>query len=150
MQKKIVGNFFPPEKKVIFAWFFATPSIRSRSLDQPLVPGVSLYLSFFSNLHALLFTNFGGSQIAESLGWRTQSRLGQENNKANTIYMTELFHKITQPRKIHINGSMMKTSYYWSLFLLLYKTTKMSVFSWYIFLQVRSPQVYVSDFAPAC
>ena len=31
---------FAPEKKVIFARFFATASVRSRSLDHPLVPGV--------------------------------------------------------------------------------------------------------------
>ena len=43
MQKKIffLGNFyFFYEKKLIFACTFGTASVRSRSLDQPLVPGV--------------------------------------------------------------------------------------------------------------
>ena len=47
MQKKNIFFrlfFFAPEKKVIFARFFATASVRSRSLDQPLVPGVFINL----------------------------------------------------------------------------------------------------------
>ena len=41
-------------KKIIFACFFCTASIRSRSLDRPLVPGLFFYLShrnFFATLH---------------------------------------------------------------------------------------------------
>ena len=48
MQKQIffLGNFYIfLEKKLIFARFFCTASVRSRSLDQPLVPGVLFMFS---------------------------------------------------------------------------------------------------------
>ena len=40
--------FFSPEKKVIFARFFGTASVQSRSLDQPLVHGVFVMESMFA------------------------------------------------------------------------------------------------------
>ena len=66
-REPIPGKFISPsckgffnEKKQIFAYLFGTASVRSWSLDQPLVPGV--FLSFF--LRLLLFTHCGETPLA--------------------------------------------------------------------------------------
>ena len=52
---------------MIFAHFFCTASVRSRSLDQPRVPGVFTHFFKIFFLCLLLFTHFGETPVAEHL-----------------------------------------------------------------------------------
>ena len=78
MQKKYIFFrlfIFPPEKKVIFERFFATASVRSRSLDQPLVPGV--YVDDVAVKDKTMPAN-GKLGVIDHLACHSQMKLGQK------------------------------------------------------------------------